>query len=458
MSGKTVEEHKAELLGKERNIEYVYARSLWPKIRHLQRLITAAEVRPEVTKAVANMKLPRAYEDSARQLNEFKELVRPFLDEHDEFRNLDANDTAAIVSVAYWEVIGLSVLYELWWDVSITEIMVDAFDAVTVERGGKLIRTSIRFQDEHHVREIAKRIAKAVSDRDLSPANPLTTAELPGARVALAIDRVVKSGVSISIRKFPPLMGMQDLLGFGALTEEMRDFLAAAVEVRANVLISGGTGTGKTTFINSVSEFIPQNERVITIEDAYELSLKNQHWVAMQSREKSGGDDTVSVTLADLLRATLRMRPDRIVVGEIREAAGAAVMLQAANTGHDGTMTTIHANSAERAVNFRLPGLLRKDKESGGMPQDVAVAEVASAIEIVIQISREHGRRFVKEISVCDVSRLSGSHITLSPIFEGELNTEGVPTFKRVGSVPADTSMGMKLLETPSGVPWVQEA
>lgn len=453
----SVDDHAEALAGPQQNVAFIEQNDLWPKIRHLLRLMTSAEIRPETTSKIAAMRVPDNANDAMAQLDEFRTLARPFFADADEFRNIDANAANAVITVAYWEITGLSVLFELWWDPKISEIMVDAFDRVVVERGGRLHATTIRFRDPDHVRDIAKRLAKAVSDRDLSPANPLVTAELPGARIALAIDRVVKTGVSISIRKFPPLMGMDDLMGFGALSEEMREFLTACVVARATTLVSGGTGTGKTTFINSLSESIPDTERVVTIEDAYELALNTPHWVAMQSRERSSGDDMISVTLADLLRASLRMRPDRIVVGEIREPAGATVMLQAANTGHDGTMTTLHATSVERAVSFRLPGLLRRDKESGGMPNEVAIAEVASAIELVVQIVREHGRRYVKEIAVIDETFMVDSELTPVTIFRGHLNADGIPTFEQVGQVPPDTSIGMKLAESSSGRCWVQE-
>lgn len=454
----SAEEHRAALAGPEGNIRFIEVNNLWPKVRHLLRLMSSGEVRPETTARIAAMGIPASAAESIRDLDEFRELAKPFFSETDEFRNLDGQFINAIVTVAYFEVTGLSVLFELYFDPKISEIMVDAYDKVTVERGGMLLSTAIRFRDSNHVQDIAKRLAKAVSDRDLSPANPLVTAELPSARVALAIDQVVKSGVSIAIRRFPPLMKMAQLLEFGALTDEMRTFLNECVLARATVLVSGGTGTGKTTMVNALSEAIPPSERCITIEDSYELKLDTEFWVPMQSRERAGGDDQLSVTLADLLRASLRMRPDRIIVGEIREAMAAATFLMAANTGHDGSMSTIHSSSPSRACNFRLPGLLRRDRDAGGMPQDVAIAEVASAIELVVQITREAGRRFISEIAVIDEGHMVNREIVPIPIFKGELNDEGRPEFTRVGRVPRDTSLGLKLSETDAGRHWLQEA
>jgi pilus assembly protein CpaF len=193
--------------------------------------------------------------------------------------------------------------------------------------------------------------------------------------------------------------------------------------------------------INALSTFIPHSERVITIEDAYELALDTPHWVALQTKESSSADDEIVISMADLLVTTLRMRPDRIIVGEIREPRGASVMLQAANTGHDGTMTTIHANSADRALNFRMVGFART---GSSMTAEVAAAEVSSAINLVIQVVRRAGRRFISEIAVVDPSMLHSGLISPVHIFKGEL-IDGKPSFKRYGAVDGDTEIGMKL-------------
>jgi pilus assembly protein CpaF len=359
--------------------------------------------------------------------------------EHAELARLSS--LSQIIDLAYDELIGISVLGPLWRDDDITEILVDGWNKITIEKDGALQTTGLRFRDKEHARKIARDMALKVSDRALTPASPLVTAELPGARVAFAIDKVVKSDLSISMRKFRPLMDMDGLLRAGALNEEMRDFLSDCIQARANVLVSGGTGTGKTTMINALSTFIPHSERVITIEDAYELALDTPHWVALQTKESSSADDEIVISMADLLVTTLRMRPDRIIVGEIREPRGASVMLQAANTGHDGTMTTIHANSADRALNFRMVGFART---GSSMTAEVAAAEVSSAINLVIQVVRRAGRRFISEIAVVDPSMLHSGLISPVHIFKGEL-IDGKPSFKRYGAVNGDTEIGMKL-------------
>jgi pilus assembly protein CpaF len=377
------------------------------------------------------------------QVSEFASELELALGNRAEFRGIDQESKRYVYTLAYCEYINISVLGVLWFDDAVTEILIDDWNSISVEIGGRLYKTDTAFRDITHAKDVARRLSRAFSDRELTTANPLVTAELPGARVTFAIDTVVKTGISVSIRKFSKLIDMKGLRNVGALSDEMFGFLDLAVAARANVLVSGGTGTGKTTMINALSESIPTNERVITIEDAYELKLATDHWVALQTKEAASGDDTVRVTLADLLVNTLRMRPDRIIVGEIRESRGASVMLQAANTGHDGTMTTIHANSAERAVNFRLSGLIRQASQN--MPAEVAAAEVSSALDLVVHVSREKGRRFIKTIAYVDPDLLVGPDIKPMPLFEGQLLADGTVQFQKVADLPETTSLAMKI-------------
>jgi pilus assembly protein CpaF len=334
-------------------------------------------------------------------------------------------DIEKIIARVHDELSGISVLGELWRDPTVDEILVDRWDIVNVERNGRLEQTDISFRSPQHAEGTARSLALKISDRAVSRSIPLVTAELPGARVTFAFGAVVKGGLSVTIRKFKKLLGLNDLLRFGSLNEEMVEFLRDAVHARGSVLVSGGTGTGKTTIINLLSTFIPDNERVITIEDAFELKLANTHVVSLQTKEASSSDDTVSVTLANLLRNTLRMRPDRIIVGEIREGEGAMVMLAAANTGHDGTITTIHANGVDAALNERLPDLVRQARSNR---DDLAIQRsIAGAFDLAIQITRgRSGRRFISEIALITGVDKTTAEITTESVFVGEETETGV--------------------------------
>ena len=353
------------------------------------------------------------------------------------------DDSTPILDIAYDEMLGISVLGDLWRDNDITEIMVDRWDRITIEKNGRLEITPITFRSQQHAESVARNLALRISDRALSSSIPLVTAELPDARITFAFGSVVKGRISITLRKFRALLNLDDLLKRRSLNQEMVAFLKDAVASRAGILVSGGTGTGKTTIINLLSTFIPANERVITIEDAFELNIAAEHVVSLQTKEASSRDDQISITLADLMRNTLRMRPDRIIVGEIREGEGASVMLAAANTGHDGTMTTIHASSAELALNERLVDLVRDVRRSS----DEAIKRtIISAFEIVVQVSRgRKGQRFLSEIAVVDALSLIDGNIKPTPIFIGEEQTDGTVTHKKVGKVPTGSSLKLKM-------------
>lgn len=357
------------------------------------------------------------------------------------------SDIEKIIDRVHDELTGISILGELWRDPKVDEILVDRWDIVNVERSGHLEMTELSFRDPRHAEMTARALALKVSDRAVSRSIPLVTAELPGARITFAFGAVVKGGLSITIRKFKKLLELTDLLGFGSLNEEMVEFLSDAVRARASILVSGGTGTGKTTIINLLSTFIPDDERVITIEDAFELKLANTHVVSLQTKEASSSDDIVSVNLANLLRNTLRMRPDRIIVGEIREGEGAMVMLAAANTGHDGTITTIHANSVDAALNERLPDLVRQSRSNR---DDLAIQRsIAGAFDLAVQVTRgRNGGRFISEIALIRGLDDHGQIVT-DTIFSGEDKESGVH-FVREG-IRAETEFTRRLTEQGGG-------
>jgi pilus assembly protein CpaF len=418
---------------------YVTEQRLWPVV---DRVLSLVPEYTELQGLVQGLRLTRDPDVDAAQRRDLERAFTPYISRAN--IPIPTGDAATVLQMLHDELVGISVLGGPWRDDEVTEIMVDGWDTVIVERNGQLYDTTLSFRNRQHSERVARELAQRVANRQVSPTNPLVSAELPGARVAFAYGAVTRSGVSITIRKFRPLLGIEALMGFNAMSDEMREFLADCVAARATVLVSGGTGTGKTTIINALSQFIPDSERVITVEDAFELQLSNRHWLALQTKEKASADDTVSVTMADLLKATLRMRPDRIIVGECRDANAASVMLAAANTGHDGTMTTVHANDVGTALNYRMAGFLRSGES---IPDDVAKETVALALDLVIQVTRRAGRRYISEIATVDVTDLADGKLHPQCVFGGDLDSALQPSFTRDGRVNPDSKLGRKLAD-----------
>jgi pilus assembly protein CpaF len=309
---------------------------------------------------------------------------------------LNATELERLIADVTDEMLGLGPIEALLKDESITDILVVGPSSVYVERKGKLQRTDVHFGDEEHLLRIINKIVGRVGRR-VDEASPLVDARLrDGSRVNVAIRPVALDGPQMSIRKFSKRpFSLATLISNAALSDGMAKMLAAAVEGRVSVVISGGTGSGKTTLLNALSASIPQDERLVTIEDAAELQLQQPHIVRLETRPASL-EGRNEVTQRDLVRNALRMRPDRIIVGEVR-GAEAFDMLQAMNTGHDGSMTTIHANSPQDAIS-RLEQMVGM----AGMPMTLASirAQIASAIRLVVQIARmRDGVRRVTAIS-----------------------------------------------------------
>ncbi len=310
------------------------------------------------------------------------------------------------------EAIGLGPLEYLIERDDITEIMVNGPDRVYVERGGTIYRTDTAFADNNQVLSAIERIVSPLGRR-IDESSPMVDARLPdGSRVNAIIPPLSLVGPTITIRKFSrKALGAEDLVRFGSVSPEIVKFLAVCVAVRKNILISGGTGSGKTTLLNILSSFLPNRERIVTIEDAAELQLQQEHLVRLESRPPNV-EGRGAITIRDLVRNALRMRPDRIVVGECR-GGEALDMLQAMNTGHDGSLTTIHANSPRDAL-ARLETLVLM--AGFDLPLRAIREQVASAIHIVVQISRERdGSR--KVINVSEITKMEGDVITMQDIF-----------------------------------------
>ncbi|PCI40580.1 MAG: type II secretion system protein E [Elusimicrobia bacterium] len=304
------------------------------------------------------------------------------------------------------EILGLGPLEALMRDESVNEIMVNAPDKVFIEENGKLVLTSLRFRDEEQIIQVIKRIIAPLGRR-IDESVPLVDARLKdGSRVNAIIPPLAVSGPSITIRRFAKTpFTPQKLLGFGAFTEELLEFMGNCVKIRKSVIISGGTGTGKTTFLNMLSTYIPEGERIITVEDTAELRLMQTHWVRLESRPPNV-EGKGEITIRDLIKNCLRMRPDRIVVGECR-GGEALDMLQAMNTGHEGSLATIHANNPRDALT-RLEAMCMM--ASSELPVWAVREMIASAVHLIVQLTRfSDGKRrvtYVTEITGRDGNTL----------------------------------------------------
>lgn len=328
-----------------------------------------------------------------------------------------AADRARIAQEVTDDILGHGPLEPLLRDSEVTEIMVNRHDLIYIERDGLLHRTDLRFVDEDHLRRTIDRIVSAVGRR-VDESSPMVDARLAdGSRVNAVIPPVAIDGCSLTIRKFSvePYTA-RDLIAMGTITPEAMDVISACVQGRLSILISGGTGSGKTTTLNVLSSYIPAGERIVTIEDAAELQLHQPHIVRLESRPPNI-EGKGSITIRDLVRNSLRMRPDRIVVGEVRDAA-AVDMLQAMNTGHDGSLTTVHANSPRDALSRIETMVMMADLD---LPVRVIREQIAGALHLLVHQARlRDGSRHVTSIS--EITGLDGDTVVTQDLFRFEYN------------------------------------
>jgi pilus assembly protein CpaF len=319
------------------------------------------------------------------------------------------------------DILGYGPLEPFLHDPTVTEVMVNAYDQLYVERGGVIEETEASFLDDAHLLRIIDRIVSQVGRR-IDESSPMVDARLPdGSRVNAIIPPLSLRGPSLTIRKFSRnALSLQDLIGLGSLNEQAADFLAQCVRGKLNILISGGTGTGKTTLLNAVSAYVPAVERIVTVEDAAELRLQQRHVVSLESRPPNVEGEG-EVRIRDLVRNALRMRPDRIIVGEVR-GAETLDMLQAMNTGHDGSLTTVHANSARDALHRLEMLVLMAGVE---LPVKAIREQIAGGFDLLVHIARlvDGSRRVVQ---ITEIAGMEGDVVTLQDLYaartpEGEI-------------------------------------
>ncbi len=404
-----------------------------------------ASVKESVHQALIASLGPQLYDPHLSQ-GDLEQRVRVTLQEVLETENtpLSNNDRTRIAQEVADEILGHGPLEPLLRDSEVTEIMVNGPHQVFIERAGKIHPVAAAFHDDAHLRRTIDKIVARVGRR-IDEAQPMVDARLPdGSRVNAVIPPIALDGSVLTIRKFSadPFTD-HDLITFGTMTPQLRDVLDACVRGRLNVIISGGTGSGKTTFLNVMSGYIPSDERIITIEDAAELQLQQQHVLRMESRPPNIEGRGV-VAIRDLVRNALRMRPDRIVVGEVRDGA-ALDMLQAMNTGHDGSLTTVHANSPRDSLSRLETMVLMAGVD---LPVRAIRDQVSSAVDLVVQLTRlKDGTRRV--VQVTEVVGMEGDIITMQDLFTFDYSAGRDADGRVLGSLRA-TGLRPKFTQTLS--------
>jgi pilus assembly protein CpaF len=353
-------------------------------------------------------------EEGGQQTSQYHQRIAILVGEELERggRLVPERERARLTRLTQFELLGFGPLEELLADESISEIMVNGPNQIWVERGGKIVESNARFTDEDHVRRIIDRIIAPLGRR-CDETSPMVDARLPdGSRVNVIIPPLCLNGPTLTIRKFSkkPLKA-QDLVTRGSATAELIEFLRACVISRINVVVSGGTGTGKTTMLNVLSSFIPADERIITIENAAEIQLQQRHVVTLESRS-ANVEGRGEISMRDLVINSLRMRPDRIVVGECRSGE-TLDMLQAMNTGHDGSMTTLHANTPRDAIRRMETMVLMSGMD---LPIRAIREQIASAVHLIVQLERmQDGSRRITQVT--EIVGLENDVVSMQDLF-----------------------------------------
>lgn len=326
---------------------------------------------------------------------------------------LSVSDRRALVDGVVNQMKKLGPLQPLLDDRTVTEIMINGPEHIFIEKSGHLFESDIRFESKKQLEDIVQKIVSQVN-RTVDTSNPICDARLlDGSRVNIVLDPISIEGPTVTIRKFPDkVIQFDDLIGWGAITQEAADFLKKCVQAKYNIFVSGGTGSGKTTFLNALSNFIPEDERIITIEDSAELQIKTVPNIVRMETRNANTEGKGEITIRDLIKSSLRMRPERIVVGEVR-GAEALDMLQAMNTGHDGSLSTGHANSPKDMLS-RLETMVLTGAD---FPMDAIRQQIAAAIDIVVHLGRmsDKSRKTLEIVELCGYE--DGKYI-LNPLYQ----------------------------------------
>ena len=378
------------------------------ELEAIRKLVTRDPSYSELDDAQLREKIEQMLEVRIRQLNDPETIAY--------YSSLSYRSRGSLADTVFESIRGLGILGKIISDKTITEVMINGYDSIFVERDGKLEQLSEHFESQESLRNIITRFVQEMG-RSVNESNPIVDTRLAdGSRVNVVLDPIALNGPIVTIRRFPEEgMTIEKLIAYGSITPQVAEFLKLLVRAKYNIFISGGTGSGKTTFLNALSNFIPQTERVITIEDSAELQIRHiPNLVRLETRNANSAG-VGGIDMRDLIKSSLRMRPERIVVGEVR-GAEALDMLQAMNTGHDGSLSTGHANSANDMLS-RLETMVLSG--AAGLPLKAIRQQIASAVDIIIHLSRmRDSSRKLMEIT--EVVGLENGHIVLNPLFKFE--------------------------------------
>lgn len=366
------------------------------------------EAKEEIKKKVLEKINLSKVEDTALESGIRKEIEQYFAGQY-----LSITEKADLTDEIFSSIRGFGLLDGILNDDTITEVMINGAKEIFIEKSGKLTRLSDEFESEEKLQDIVQRIV-ALAGREVNQANPIVDTRLPdGSRVNVVLPPISLKGAIVTIRKFSKEpMTIEKLIEYGSLTPQIADVLRLLVKAKYNIFICGGTGSGKTTFLNAISNFIPSDERIITIEDSAELQIANiENLVSLETRNANTAG-VGQISIRDLIKSALRMRPDRIIVGEVR-GAEALDMLQAMNTGHDGSLSTGHANST-RDMLSRLETMVLTGAE--GLPLEAVRQQIASAVDIIVHLSRLRDRSR-KTMEITEVTGYANGEIQLNPLY-----------------------------------------